>query len=164
MKLAAFAPSLCAWNRREGWQTWPRKEPVIIRVCVWSNVSLKQSIFSDFICLWRWLLQVGLVSPLSWHLYVWLDALSSAAGFIWFFKSAMADTGLYLASHAVLPAHSTLSGYMVCGICVVGNGGFCGMSLRKPGHVCSLLLLWLWGRSQNTICPSLLNWLYHSAL
>lgn len=40
-----------------------------------------------------------------------------------------------LVSHSMPPAHSVLSVYMVfCCICVIGRGGFCGMSLPKPGH------------------------------
>ncbi|KAM6328941.1 spliceosome-associated protein CWC27 homolog isoform 4-T4 [Alca torda] len=40
-----------------------------------------------------------------------------------------------LVSHAMPPAHSWLSVYMVfCCICVIGKGGFCGTSLPKPGH------------------------------
>lgn len=42
----------------------------------------------------------------------------------------MADVGLYLASHAILPAHSALSIYVVCGICVTGRGEFWDMSLQ----------------------------------
>lgn len=170
MKIAVFVPSLCAWNASEWWQTWPGKEPIIVRVCVSFYVSLKQSLpFSVFICLCRWLLQVRLVSLLSSHMHVLLHSLWSAAGFIWFFRSTVTDAGLDLVSHAMPPAHKVLS---VCTmfscICVIRRGGFCGMSLPKPGHkrvrICSLLLLWLWGRSQNTICFSLLNWLCQPVL